>query len=442
MSKQALIAILVVILMIFVGGFYHFSKKILHEAMKTGENSILLYVEDGNVSYKIEGGQFIKATSSPVVIANNTIVYTGLGHASILFPNNSTVALDHYTELAVRYDDKKVSLYQTLGTTYHRVEALISGSTYEVETPGTVASVRGTKFAVKYDKQTMTTKVSVTEHQVFVAKTEIIEGTTTKRILESVLLPEGKTAKIEEEATSAEATSIGVTTTTEEPDMELWVEKNKKQDNLEKVLKEENKSKEEIRMEIKKTLDTSEEGGENNNDNQDVKPEDAKIHDDEEKRDNVSAAIEKKTIHSEDISRSKPEIKPAETKKEDTNSQNSQQKGIETNPTNTSEGGSGLNPSGSVKKMDADIFYDKFNTLFVNYFYVDDNDTPCSYKVTPAERVRVVTDFAFGNGYGFPAKGLMDFASDISAYCSNKDARTKATLQGRFDTEFPYQENI
>ncbi len=395
MSKN--IALLALPLFLFVGvfGYATLNKKSV-EQLKTAEDmAILLYVEDGDVSYKTPESQaFLKATSSPVEITNGTLVYTGIGHASILFPNNSNVSLDKYTELTVRYSENKVSLLQTLGTTYHRVEALVTGGSYEVETPGTLAAVRGTKFAVKYDNKQKVTKVAVTEHEVAVSKLEPIS----REVLVTMLVEEGKLASTWDFPSTGE---IIVSDTSHDSDMKAWVDVNKEKDTLEDSLKSEGKSKEEVRSEIIKSFSDE--------------PED------------VPTPAEKKE-----------EARPQEAK---STSDVTTETKAETSGGSTS-GTTRTDSQITVKKIDYVTFFDTFNTKFFDYFYLDDKDTPCTSRLSAGEKVKEVTVYATASGYPFTSATLMDFAQDIDGYCKNKDAAIKAKLQARFDGEFPFQENI
>jgi hypothetical protein len=401
---------IVALIAVAAGAWFFLGRQSVEQLQK--EAGILLYVESGDVSYRnSDQGPFIKATSSPIEVANDSFVYTGKGKATILFPNNSSVALDEYTELRVHYDDHTTTIYQTLGTTYHRVEALVTGATYEVETPGTVASVRGTKFAVKFDKTTKTTKVAVTEHKVLVSKfAESHEnGTTTRKTLASTEVTEGSTAKVEEKpGTSA---PIDVVSTETEVDMKVWVDENRTRDEVESKLKEE-RSSSEVRTEIKAMLTKNE--------------------------DDASAAGETKTGTKD----TKTDTPTPEAKKEEPR----QETPPKTTETPSTTGSRETKPAPTiptiVKKLDYETFFDKFNTLFFDYFYLDDNDTPCTKNISGSARVSAVTTFAIESGYPFTSRTLLDFSQSIDAYCSRKDASLKAKLKTRFDDEFPYQDSV
>lgn len=410
MSKQTIWAIVALIILFAVlGGAYLSTKKMPQALIHTQETAPLLYIEDGEVSYT-NGVSLVleKATTSPVVLSEGSIVHTEVGRASILFPNNSSITVDEHTELVVRYNENKVSLYQTLGTTYHRVEALVTGATYEVATPGTVASVRGTKFAVKYDKVTKNTKVSVTEHAVLVAKVKDEGGI--QQTVESFVIQEGKTARVD--SNTSQTGTVKVIDTNTDTEMKLWVEKNKRQDDTQKSLKEEGKTQEEIRTEIKVLL-------------KDTLPDQSATdtqREVEEKKGEVRDASPKPE-EKKDLSSKPPEIKTTERKPAP--------------PADVSGSGSVV-----VKKLDQETFFGRFNSMFIDYFYIDDTNTACQLKISPSERVRVVTEFAVSSGYPFSSKTLSSFASAIDSYCIHKEEAMKGELQRRFDIEFPYNENI
>ncbi len=404
MSKQTLGILIIGLIVIVVGGYFALMKKGgVQSLSSTADEVILLYVTEGDVSYKLpEQANFQKATTSPIAISNNTLVYTGKGTASILFPNNSSVDLDEYTELKITYEGDKTTLYQTLGTTYHRVEVLVTGATYEVETPGTLAAVRGTKFAVKYDKKTKSTKVAVTEHKVEVSKFEGDEtASSTRRFIGKVILEEGKTARIDARVTATTSVDAGIVIveTTTDIEMKAWVDKNKARDEKVEIIKEGNQTKTEIRTELKNLI----------------------------QEDRGTEEVESKDeVQTETKSEPKTETrKPAPTET--------------TKPTNSTSDTSGTS-GGTVVKINEEAFFDKFNTLFVNNFYLDDADTPCQSNVTGSGRVRAVTSYATESGYPFTSTTLLSFATAIDAYCQKKDPTVKAQLQARFDAEFPFNE--
>lgn len=431
MSKQTLSIIIVGLILIGAGLYFALVNKKVQLLTSIEDASVLLYVEDGDVSYKTEEmDTFQKATTSPTLISNNTLVYTGLGRASVLFPNNSSVSLDQYTELKVTYADKKVTLFQTLGVTYHRVEALVTGATYEVETPGTVASVRGTKFAVKYDNKTKETKVAVTESKVQVsAFTPLGTASSTKEIKGTFLLEEGKTARMKEVRQAAQE-AIDVVETEQDAEMKVWVEVNKKRDSVIDTLRAEIKDKQEARVELKSMLRGEKEWNEERYKKENREQENST-------KENTESAKPKE----ED----KVPVKETEERKESARNEQAKEEKKQTEVKEETKKESTAEGSGNARtvvKMNEEAFFDRFNTMFINYFYIDEEDSTCKVALTPSQRVSSVTSFAKESGYPFSSSNLLDFAQAISAYCDRKDVNVKVKLQGRFDVEFPYKENI
>lgn len=156
--------------------FFVFTSK-KGEEMKNISNTdsqtetIALYRESGDVFYTDGGAeQKLDNEHSNVAIHTGAQVRTLEGSAYVLFPDNSMMSIDKNTAVVINYSKDTVSIFQTLGNTYHRVKTLISGQQYEVRTPGTLAAVRGTSFAVSLDKKTKKTNVKVTESKVSVKK--------------------------------------------------------------------------------------------------------------------------------------------------------------------------------------------------------------------------------------------------------------------------------
>jgi hypothetical protein len=408
MSKTLLSIFGIAIVTVIIVG-YSFLYKDKGVNPTSGGSTAFLYVEEGDVSYKMAHmTSFAKATTSPVQIGSYTQVHTGLGKAVVILPNNSTVELDKYTELTVNYDAGDISLIQTLGTTYHRVEAMITGTTYQVRTPGTLAAVRGTKFAVEYEKQTKTTKVAVTEHQVLVSKLKE-NGDATGDALDSVFVNEGKTVRVHATAQSTSTARFDVVGTETDIDMETFVEQSEKNEaRIEEIKKEIAPIKGGTDREIEETLSNIRKGI-------DMPPQSR-----EAPKDGAPTAPvqpKKTTEFKTDTKETKPAIIPLRDA---------------ATPTE-------IVP---VKKIDEEAFFDVFNNMFATYFYLDDKDATCNLSVTPNERVRIVSSYASESGYPISSTTLSSFAVALQAYCDRKDAVVKASLQARFDAEYPFKESI
>jgi hypothetical protein len=375
---------------------------------------ILLYPESGEVLFKINpNDEFKKATTSPTIIPNQSIVHTGKGKASVLLPDNSSISLENDTEITVNYTPQAISVYQYLGTTYHRVEALITGKTYQVQTAGTLAAVRGTKFAVKYDTKTKKTKIAVTEHKVEVSSIPKTVGTTTIPA-QTVFVEEGKTVSVEiKEGTQlGKPAPLAVIDTNKDPEMKAYVEMEKKVDDEFDALKKEHSDKEDFRKEMKRVLFDDE---------------------DDDLPKELEKKAEERTENKEELQKEIPDLETRE-QEDETNDEVI----TKPNPLIKTDEVERVTNVPVVTKVSEEEFFNAFEPLFIKYFYLDEVDSLCTIKVAPEERVRIVSSFAQSKGYPFTKPTLQPFAVALDEYCKIKDKGMKERLQGRFDDEYPF----
>ena len=114
-----------------------------------------LTVVDGSVLVSHGGSEFRSAHVGDVINAGDTIRAESGAAAEITYFEGSSVRLEADTQIVVESlrteadGGTVIGMMQTLGRTWHVVTKLISGSSrYEVRTPSSTASVRGTIFAV------------------------------------------------------------------------------------------------------------------------------------------------------------------------------------------------------------------------------------------------------------------------------------------------------
>jgi ferric-dicitrate binding protein FerR (iron transport regulator) len=125
-------------------------------------------VLSGDVQVRHTASSFVSATDGQVLIAGDT-VRTGDGARAILtYFEGSTVSIEPNTELKIERASSTsdggtvILMQQIIGRTWHVVTKLITGSSkYEVKTPASTASVRGTAFLVDSDAER--TVVTTTE---------------------------------------------------------------------------------------------------------------------------------------------------------------------------------------------------------------------------------------------------------------------------------------
>jgi hypothetical protein len=131
-------------------------------------NHNFVIVVEGTASYKIaESQEYTKIDSAEAEFTSGTFIKTEKdSSAEIYLSDNSIISLDASTEIQVVSDNSGTSIDQLVGNTWHRVQSLGDSKKYEVKTPNTVASVRGTIFAVDVNKEENTSVVLVEENNV------------------------------------------------------------------------------------------------------------------------------------------------------------------------------------------------------------------------------------------------------------------------------------
>ncbi len=112
-------------------------------------------------------GSFVAAVDGEVLAAGDAIRTSTDARAVLTYFEGSTVTIEPDTQLSIAEAAAsngvtRISMTQDFGRTWHVVTHLLnSGSKYEVRTPASTASVRGTEFQVDTDGQT--TRVTTTE---------------------------------------------------------------------------------------------------------------------------------------------------------------------------------------------------------------------------------------------------------------------------------------
>ena len=107
----------------------------------------LLYIESGTVEVNLGSG-WQTATHEMELTAGNAIRTTD-GEALVVIRESEFVYLEPNTELSLdEVTGKKVSITQAAGETWNKVNKLTGVEEFEVKTPNTVATVRGTSFII------------------------------------------------------------------------------------------------------------------------------------------------------------------------------------------------------------------------------------------------------------------------------------------------------
>jgi hypothetical protein len=130
--------------------------------------STSLTILSGDVSVRHGNGAFVAAVDGETLSEGDAVRTAVDARAILTYFEGSTVTIEPASELSIDNAETLadggtvVVMTQTLGRTWHVVTKLITGSSkYEVKTPASTASVRGTEFQVDVDA-TVTT-VATTE---------------------------------------------------------------------------------------------------------------------------------------------------------------------------------------------------------------------------------------------------------------------------------------
>jgi hypothetical protein len=112
------------------------------------------------------GGQFVPAVDGEVLNAGDAIRTGNEARAVLTYFEGSNVTIEPNSDLSIdaaaaRGNDTIVQMTQSAGRTWHVVTKLITGgSKYEVRTPASTASVRGTAFTVDTTPESTTVTTS------------------------------------------------------------------------------------------------------------------------------------------------------------------------------------------------------------------------------------------------------------------------------------------
>jgi hypothetical protein len=114
----------------------------------------ILYIESGTV--EVDQGSGWAAGSDEMELSQGAKVRTKEGEASVVLLSGEVLHLEPGTEISLsEVSNSKISIKQLAGETWNKVTRISGISSYEVETPTTVATVRGTELFVGMDSVTV-----------------------------------------------------------------------------------------------------------------------------------------------------------------------------------------------------------------------------------------------------------------------------------------------
>lgn len=398
----------------------------------------IVYVEQGTVSARAAGSDHYELiTTNQKEVVSGTFIKTDFGYGYVLLPDNSIVTIDAHTELQLVFQTNSTSIIQILGTTYHRVQALTKGSTYEVVTPTTVASVRGTKFGVTYATSTKVTKVAVSESVVAVKR--LSSGTTTKDVLEKTIT-EGQMATVADDRTQSTSTTISITSTKSDTEINAWIEANIKLDTFfEGTI--ERSERQEVLEKVISAFQTERSDAQNNTTTTKREEVINRVIDtlEEQALEKNITPIESKEAPSKEPAQT---TKPTEPTQEVRTSVSSETK-PETSISNQPKTLRTIDFREEAITAKDTAYLDAFYALYESLLLVDQRDLVCE-NVTRSTAQGIYTrleTFASERGYELPKKSnLLKLAENITNYCltGKGDAVLRAKIEAEFDSAYPY----
>lgn len=146
MSKKILTLIIILLLIFSSTGLV-----LILASQNNDPAKFILVKELGNVMYKADStDEYIELLDAEIELSSGSFIRTGEdSYARIFLADNSLISLDQDTEIQVVIDKgSSVAIDQLLGNTWHRVQTVLNGNEYKVNTMNTIAAVRGTIFGV------------------------------------------------------------------------------------------------------------------------------------------------------------------------------------------------------------------------------------------------------------------------------------------------------
>lgn len=145
-KKKTYLLIIPVIVILCIIGLIWFSQT--SEAV-----TAQLIIDSGTVQVKHADGSWTNAQSGILLAASDSIKTGSNTSASVIFFESSIIRLDSDTEITIQQiieQDEEISIkiQQDAGRTWNAISKISGIDDYEVQTPTSVASVRGTGFVV------------------------------------------------------------------------------------------------------------------------------------------------------------------------------------------------------------------------------------------------------------------------------------------------------
>lgn len=141
-GKIILIVILALVAVVVIGGII-----IYNQLMSDDIDTAFLTVESGTV--QVDSGSGYRTVQGEVMLSLNDKIKTIDGTAVVTLYESILIELEPNTEISLKSLKKDdVGIKQESGSTWNKFTSITGIQSYEVETPTTVATVRGTEFGV------------------------------------------------------------------------------------------------------------------------------------------------------------------------------------------------------------------------------------------------------------------------------------------------------
>ena len=144
-NMKYFLIIAVVIMVCIIGIFWFLQGSDVAQAQ--------LIIESGEVYVKHAGGSWVEGNSGMLLYQSDSIKTNNNSFATVVLFESSVIRLDSNTEIMIKQiidskEGKNVLIQQDSGRTWNTVLKISGIDSYEVQTPTTVATVRGTSFDV------------------------------------------------------------------------------------------------------------------------------------------------------------------------------------------------------------------------------------------------------------------------------------------------------
>ena len=164
---KKIVIVFIVIIVLAGGAGYFLYDKFMGDDVRTA----FLSIESGTA--EVDKGNGWREAFNGIDLKDDYKVRSKGGTSVIILYESIFAELEPGTEVMIRSLKKeKISLRQESGSTWHKFTAIAGIENYEVETPTTVAVVRGTEFGIDYETESGEATVLVGEGNVTVKSGE------------------------------------------------------------------------------------------------------------------------------------------------------------------------------------------------------------------------------------------------------------------------------